>query len=70
MLKSDAKQSHENNSIAKYLLLALDTHDILNLRWGRRSLRQGNFKKTEDPEFEFRQGVRFFRNLYIAVLLS
>jgi hypothetical protein len=26
--------------------------------------------RTEDPGFESRQGVRFFRNLYIAVLLS
>jgi hypothetical protein len=26
--------------------------------------------RTEDPGFESRQGVRFFRNLYTAVLLS
>jgi hypothetical protein len=26
--------------------------------------------RTEDPGFESRQGVRFFRNFYIAVLLS
>jgi hypothetical protein len=26
--------------------------------------------RTEDPGFESRQGVRFFRKLYIAVLLS
>jgi hypothetical protein len=26
--------------------------------------------RTEEPGFESRQGVRFFMNLYIAVLLS
>jgi hypothetical protein len=26
--------------------------------------------RTEDPGFEYRQGVRFLRNVYVAALLS
>jgi hypothetical protein len=37
--------------------------------WRRGTVVIASAYKTEDPGFESRRGVRFFRNLYIAVLL-
>jgi hypothetical protein len=38
--------------------------------WRRGIVIVASAYRTEDPGFESRQGVRFLRNLYIAVLLS
>jgi hypothetical protein len=43
---------------------------LLKRPWRRGIVVIASAYRIEDPEFESRQGVRFFRNLYIAVLLS
>jgi hypothetical protein len=43
---------------------------IQHLPWRRGIVVIASAYRTEDPGFESRQGARFFRNLYIAVLLS